>query len=94
MSVSIKKSELLNSMKNEAMSRVNLEGATQIGPFEYAVPVEGGYATTTITAKNPIGTEKVPAFNLEKAVADYAELLAERERKALEKAAKKAAKQG
>ena len=86
------KSELLKNMKNEAMARVNLDGATQIGEFEYAVPGEGGYVTITITAKNPSGTEKVPAFSLDKAVEDYKLMLEDRERRALEKAAKKAAK--
>jgi len=86
------KSELLKNMKNEAMARIDLSGSTQIGEFEYAVPVNGGYVTITVTAKNPTGTDKVPAFSLEKAVQDYADTLAERERKAIERAAKKAAK--
>lgn len=93
MSISINKSELLKNMKNEAMARFDLSGSTQIGPSEYAIPVNGGYVTVTFTAKNPTGTEKVPAFSLEKAVEDYRLICEERERKAAERLAKKLAKQ-
>ena len=95
--VSRKKSEILSTMKNEALGHFSpiLEtlGATQIGVSEYAIPVADGYVTVTFTAKNPIGTVKVPAFSLEKAVAGYNDLLLEREMKAQEKAAKKAARE-
>ena len=92
-----KKSEILSAMKNEALGSfedtLNELGATQIGMSEYAIPVADGYVTVTFTAKNPIGTVKVPAFSLEKAVADYNDLLNERELKAQERAAKKAARE-
>ena len=92
-----KKSEILSAMKNEALGHfedtLNELGATQIGMSEYAIPVADGYVTVTFTAKNPIGTVKVPAFSLEKAVTDYNDLLNERELKAQERAAKKAARE-
>lgn len=91
------KSEILSTMKSEALGHfspiLDELGATQIGVSEYAIPVADGYVTVTFTAKNPIGTVKVPAFSLEKAVMDYNDLLNERELKAQERAAKKAARE-
>lgn len=86
------KTELLNSMRAEAMRFVDLSTATRIGSSEYAIPVVGGYVTITITAKNPTSTEKVPAFNLEAAVAKYNSKLAEKAEKAAAREAEKAAK--
>ena len=97
MSDTRKKSEILSTMKNEALGHfspiLDELGATQIGVSEYAIPVADGYVTVTFTAKNPIGTGQVPAFSLEKAVMEYNDLLNEREMRALEKAAKKAARE-
>lgn len=97
MSDTRKKSEILATMKSEALNHfspvLDELGATQIGVCEYAIPVSDGYVTVSFTAKNPIGTEKVPAFSLEKAVMEYNDLLNEREMKAQEKAAKKAARE-
>lgn len=97
MSDTRKKSEVLATMKNEALGHFNAIlndlGAVQIGMSEYAIPVTDGYVTITFTAKNPTGTVKVPAFSLDKAVSDFNDLLNERELKAQERAAKKAARE-
>lgn len=86
----MKKTEMLTAMRTEAMSRLNLEGATQIDSNEWVVPVEGGYVSFKVTAKNPIGTMKVPAFDLDAAVEKYEAKVRESEEKAAAKAAAKA----
>lgn len=86
---SLSKTERLSAMKKEAVNRIDLTNATQIGPFEWAVPVNGGYCSISITAKNPTGTEKVPAFNLEEAVEKFHQTMAERAEKNAERATKK-----
>lgn len=86
------KSAIMESMRKEGMERINLADAVQIGGSEWAVPVVGGYVSIQVTAKNPMGTDKVPAFDLDAAVEKYRAKVADREKKAAEKAAEKAAK--
>ena len=95
----MKKSEMLSAIKNDVVSRLNLEdlGAIQIGVGLWAIPsieIDGNvsYAKVAVSAANPTGTEKVPAFDINAAVEDWELEVAERERKAAEKAAAKAAK--
>ena len=95
----INKSVLLSAIRDAALDALNLDvlNAVQIGASEYAIPVvpkvdnEGApqrYAKVTITACNPTGTEKVPAFDLDTAVAKWEAEKAEKAEKAAEKAAK------
>ena len=90
----MKKADLNRTIKNSAVEMLNLEalGAVQIdsGVWALAISVDGKtyYSKIAVSAANPTGTEKVPAFNLEAAVAAYNNKVAEQERKAAEKAAK------
>ena len=92
----INKSVLLSAIRDAALDALNLDvlNAVQIGASEFAIPVvpkvdnDGApqrYAKVAITACNPTGTEKVPAFDLDAAVAKWE---AEKAEKAAEKAAK------
>ena len=84
----MKKSEMLSAIKNDVVSRLNLEdlGAIQIGVGLWAIPsieIDGNvsYAKVAVSAANPTGTEKVPAFDIDAAVEDWELEVAERERK-------------
>lgn len=70
--------------------------AVKIDDYTYAVPMgvaeDNGnpiYAKIEVSAPNWYDTKNTPAFNLQNKVAAYEAELAERERKAAEKAAKK-----
>lgn len=84
-------------VKTSAAERVlNLDNATQIDDFTWAVPVETEdgtrYAKISITAALAKATKTNPAFDLETAVQAFEDKKREREIKAAEAAAKKAAK--
>jgi hypothetical protein len=72
------------------------ESGTQIGASTYAIPVEIDgevvYAKVAITAAQRTDTKAVKAFDLETAVAKYAEEVAAKEEKAAAREAEKAAK--
>ena len=72
------------------------EAGTQIGASTYAIPVEVDgevvYAKVAITAAQRTKTKAVEAFDLDVAVAKYAEEVAAKEEKAAARAAEKAAK--
>ena len=95
------KNELLSAIKAAGVQMVDPMnmGATQVGDYEYVVPVapiegdEGGetrYVRITFAACNPTGTEKVPAFDLTAAVEKYEQEKAEKAQKAEEAARKRA----
>ena len=97
MSTTMKKSEMLAAIKADTIAKLPLDeiGAVQIGAGLWAVPgpvLDGiqTYAKVSITAANPIGTDKVPAFDLDEAVEDWKMEQEEREAKAKEKAEAKA----
>lgn len=81
---------------NAAERALNLDNATQIDDFTWAVPVETEdgtrYAKISITAALAKATKTNPAFDLETAVQAFEDKKREREIKAAEAAAKKAAK--
>ena len=99
MNSTMKKSEIQTAMKNNVLSKLNLEalGGIQIDSSMWALPageLDGKtvYAKVAVTATNVIGTEKVPAFDIDEAVdkfdakkAESAEKAAERQRKHDEK---------
>lgn len=75
MANSMKKSEILATIKANALSQLNLDAlnAVQIDVGVWAIPtgeIDGitTYAKVAVTAANPIGTDKVPAFDLDAAV--------------------------
>lgn len=91
----MKKSEMLSAIKNDVVSRLNLEdlGAIQIGVGLWAIPsieIDGNvsYAKVAVSAANPTGTEKVPAFDIDLAVEKWNAECAEKAQKAAEKARK------
>ena len=89
--------EMNTYVKTNAAERVlNLDNATQIDDFTWAVPVETEdgtrYAKISITAALAKATKTNPAFDLETAVQAFEDKKREREIKAAEAAAKKAAK--
>lgn len=92
----MKKAEMMNAIKVSAVEKLNLAGLGAVridsGVWALEIPVDGKtyYAKVAVSAANPTGTEKVPAFNLEAAVAAYGEKVAEQEAKAKEKAEKHA----
>ena len=95
MSTTTKKSEMLAATKADVVAKLPLEeiGAVQIGVGLWAVPgpvIDGiqTYAKVSVTAANPIGTEKVPAFDLDEAVEKFREKVTESEAKAAERKAK------
>lgn len=99
MSTTMKKSEMLAAIKADVVAKLPLEeiGAVQIGVGLWAIPgpmIDGiqTYSKLSLTAANPIGTEKVPAFDLEEAKADWQAECEEREAKAKAKAEEKARK--
>ena len=99
MSTTMKKSEMLAATKADVVAKLPLEeiGAVQIGAGLWAVPgpvIDGiqTYAKVSVIAANPIGTEKVPAFDLDEAVADWQAECEERDAKAKAKAEEKARK--
>ena len=69
---------------------------TFIAPQDVVVDAEGNTVTQfvemTLTVKNTKGNKRTAGFDLDVAVAEYTEVLAEREEKAAEKAAKAEAK--
>ena len=92
MSTTMKKSEMLAATKADVVAKLPLEeiGAVQIGVGLWAVPgpmIDGiqTYAKVSVTAANPISTEKVPAFDLDEAVEKYRAELAESAAKAAER---------
>lgn len=95
MATTMKKSEIMSTIKSTALSKLNLEalGAVQIDTGVWAIPtgeVDGltTYAKVAVTAANPTGTDKVPAFDLDEAVEKFREKVAESEAKAAERKAK------
>lgn len=88
--------ELNAFVKATAAEFLNKETATQIDDYTWAIPVETEdgvrYAKVTITAALAKATKVNPAFDLDAAVAAYEDKKREREIKADEAAAKKAAK--
>ena len=89
--------EMNTYVKAEAVkAALNLEGATRIDDFTWAVPVEVDgengkeirYAKIAVTAALAKATKTNPAFNLDVAVAAYEDKKAERAAKAAEKAVK------
>jgi hypothetical protein len=93
--------EMNTYVKAEAVkTALNLEGATRIDDFTWAVPVEidgeNGkeirYAKIAVTAALAKATKANPAFDLDTAVAAYEEKKAERAAKKAEAEAKKLAK--
>ena len=92
--------ELNTFVKNAASETLNFENATQIDDFTWAIPVEveteagveTRYAKVSITAALAKATKANPAFDLETAVQAFENKKREREIKASEAAAKKAAK--
>lgn len=89
--------ELNTFVKAEAVKAVlNVEGATRIDDFVWAVPVEVDgengkeirYAKVAVTAALAKATKTNPAFNIDVAVQAYEEKKAERAAKAAEKVAK------
>ena len=95
MATTMKKSEIMSTIKATALSKLNLDalGAVQIDTGVWAIPtgeVDGltTYAKVAVTAANPTGTDKVPAFDLDEAVKKFREKVAESEAKAAERKAK------
>lgn len=89
--------EMNNCVKATAVERVlNLDTATQIDDFTWAVPIETEdgvrYAKIAVTAALAKATKVNPAFDLESAVQAFEDKKREREAKAKEKAEKAAAK--
>ena len=89
MATTMKKSEIMSTIKATALSKLNLESldAVQIDTGVWAIPtgeVDGltTYAKVAVTAANPTGTDKVPAFDLDEAVEKFREKVAESEAKA------------
>ena len=83
-------------VKASAAEFINKETATQIDDYTWAIPIdtEDGvrYAKVSITAALAKATKTNAAFDLETAVQAYEDKIREREIKAQEAAAKKAAK--
>lgn len=84
-------------VRESAIATLGIEEAgKQIGASTYAIPVEIegeiAYAKVAITAAQRTDTKAVKAFDLETAVAKYAEEVAKKEAKAAEREAEKAAK--
>lgn len=91
-------SEMNAYVKTNAVERVlNLETATQIDDFTWAIPVEvetengteTRYAKVSVTAALAKATKTNPAFDINVAVREYDIKKDERAAKAAEKAAKK-----
>lgn len=89
--------ELNTYVKAEAVKMaLNLEGATRIDDFTWAVPIEVDgdngkeirYAKIAVTAALAKATKTNPAFNLDVAVAAYKDKVEERKAKAAAKKAK------
>ena len=93
----MKANEINAYVKTNAAERVlNLDTATQIDDFTWAVPVEVEgeirYAKITVTAALAKATKTNPAFNLEAAVQAFEDKKREREIKAEEARIRKAKK--
>lgn len=95
MATTMKKSEIMSTIKATALSKLNLDalGAIQIDTGVWAIPtgdIDGltTYAKVAVTAANPTGTDKVPAFDLDEAVEKFRDKVAESEAKAAERKAK------
>ena len=93
MATTMKKSEIQATAKASIIAEIIPDTARQIGAATYAMPTEVDGVTCwvkiALTCGNPIGTEKVPAFDIEQACADWEEEKADKERAAAEKAAEK-----
>ena len=97
MATKINKAEMDAIVRNGAITALGIaEVGTQIGASTYAIPVETPegtfYAKVAVTAAQRTATKAYPAFDLDVAVAKYAEEVAEKEAKAAEREAAKAAK--
>ena len=97
MATKINKAEMDAIVRNGAITALGIaEVGTQIGASTYAIPVETPegtfYAKVAVTAAQRTATKAYPAFELDVAVAKYAEEVAEKEAKAAEREAAKAAK--
>ena len=97
MATKINKAEMDAIVRNGAITALGIaEVGTQIGASTYAIPVETPegtfYAKVAVTAAQRTATKAYPAFDLDAAVAKYAEEVAEKEAKAAEREAAKAAK--
>lgn len=91
------KAQMDTLVRESAIATLGIaEAGTQIGASTYAIPVEVEgevvYAKVAITAAQRTDTKTVKAFDLEVAVAKYAEEVAEKAAKAAEREAEKAAK--
>ena len=95
----INKTDILSGIRSDALDKLTLSalGAIQIGASEYAIPVTSAidvanapqrYAKIAISACNPTGAEKVPAFDIDLAVEKWNAECAEKAQKAAEKARK------
>lgn len=78
MATTMKKSEILATIKTNALEQLNLDAlnAVQIDVGVWVIPtgeIDGitTYAKIAVTAANPIGTDKVPAFDLDEAVEKF-----------------------
>ena len=93
MATTMKKSEIQATAKANIIAEIIPDTARQIGAATYAMPTEVDGITCwvkiALTCGNPIGTEKVPAFDIEQACADWEKVKAEKEQAAAEKAAEK-----
>ena len=77
MATTMKKSEIQATAKANIIAEIIPNTARQIGAATYAMPTEVDGITCwvkiALTCGNPIGTEKVPAFDIEQACADWEE---------------------
>ena len=97
MATKINKAEMDAIVRDGAIAALGIaEAGTQIGTSTYAIPVETPegvfYAKVAVTAAQRTATKAYPAFDLDTAVAKYAAEVAEKEVKAAEREAAKAAK--
>ena len=97
MATKINKAEMDAIVRDGAISALGIDTAgTQIGTSTFAIPVETPegtfYAKVAVTAAQRSATKAYPAFDLDVAVAKYAEEVAEKSAKAAEREAAKAAK--
>ena len=95
MATKINKAEMDAIVRDGAIASLGIaEAGAQIGTSTYAIPVETPdgvfYAKVAVTAAQRTATKAYPAFDLDVAVAKYAEEVAEKEAKAAKLAAKEA----
>ena len=97
MATKINKAEMDAIVREGAISALGIDTAgTQIGTSTFAIPVETPegvfYAKVAVTAAQRAATKAYPAFDLDVAVAKYAEEVAEKSAKLAAKEAKAKAK--